>query len=1848
MALTDEELKQQQFNVATNSQFINTRVEQGKINKQQAATITYNKQQLTNPYAVAADANNIEAGDPSIFETAGQSVAAVGASVISSFWNTGVALGNAFGADWDEVSTGDMLRDAGLSGSADFYDRHSTGVDAVGFAVGALIPGIGGAKLLRLAQKGMASSNIRLVAGLGKLAKSDDEIKAAVQSIASGSVKQVWSRDSARLVAKAAGQGALEGVAGSWLTLATMNQAPTLNDTNLGYFGAFGKNFTFDTMLGAGLGGTIGAGVGTFKLWGGGRRALNAIRGTEAEELQNIKAPSSIVTVGTDGKNVVTLTSGDRMGFHADDYLNTTNKINELEQANLEGTISATDKNVRLPALQQRKLKVSNELRKQMKGLSSDADIQQYLQDTYAGTDEGIAQVKDMFTGAINVRPAMDGLGSFRPASLDIAELAENSGRIAADSVIPEGNLANYLYADDVFMRNVSDWHARYNDLAAGGGDDFLTGLIASDAKVFGNTSGTGPINLRRAVKDMQSISREVNPERWKIVDSFQSKYKGMTADKLDKLSDIDKSKFRMELDEVMRATNLADVFGDVHGALFTEGLGKTVAKQYPRTVQYLNDNQLTGKYLKNNFAIIDTASNTVYHQNILPTVADFGKPAIKSTISGNVVNFGAYSVPVKPGLFNLTDMSNFKSASTGGLGTKETSALLKKYDEYAIRQNATYVGAQLDKRFITSIEKENGKTIIGAEDLPYLDAALSSKANKFFVENAGELDRDGLNKYVRDLKARKIEELHNANINLESSWSTQHLARIFNTDDSFVELSSYRGSLDTGKHTIQNLAEGKPRFLKVKYATDFDKTNPEITSRWQSITQANKNYATTNSLDVLGNLDQTLANALADVDELMPSVKTLTTDTGTGYFAAANGAFNSYESRAQMIGQLVNTAHHRVAQSIQSNMLPHSQAIMKNELARNEIGVVVAKARSGKYVSAEGLDDLVNQIAPAMQSLSDPSTVARFTNKLATLVSAVKNAATKGENGVFINADNMRVVTNLRDSIANGAAKDANQMAKLFDAAAERFNNSLDDTFSIKTKEVGDFVKQHMDINKRYVGMRTQINSATGKVTRWNPDELYFGAPDIKGKSIAFIESPRTPSGERARHMIIANTPEERNAQIAIIERDYADKGYKVYTDPQAADFKESLAKWEGGEWNNTPEFSADLQSKGVANNFFPRSDGYDATSVVNDTIKRHTQLIRDSVQTRFAEDFASLRGMEEAWDTMYGKPTRGMRNAYLEDNPARKIRQLALDLPQDSSKVASYVNNFIENGADWVDQQLKNAFSGGKKMTDVDVQRINAVMKDAGMNSAYANAAELMLANSDIPQHTTRKFVATANAFVSLGMHRLETMMSLINAVGNTVLSTPLIATTIRNLPDDIRMANFGVNSGVGVELSVPKFMAQSMQAVMKDNKALFEKYTAMGLPVTHSRIYSQMMDTLVTEGKIDSTYLLNKINAMGDFAGKYNMSNALTGFNRLLYAHMGERLANMSGATEGLAKSSFINTFINKVEGTMVSSQRPKFFQGLIGQAMGLFQSYNLHLMQQLTSNILDGNARASVQALAMNATLFGGQSLPGWDELNHVIASRNRDGFGADTYLNDAFGNDIGEWLTYGSLSNMLHMGVFTRGRIELGFGLTGSLADRIPAVSILQNTLSGASNMMTNIAQNGLSVTGLLEGMNTMQWNRPLAELAQRALGYTPTKYGDIISYSQKSENMFATGWSIFGAALGAKDLDAAIANSQYYATKQRKAIVQDRLNDLGAKVKKATHNDGVLSQEDVEEFASKYVEKGGDLKNFQRWIISTSVRGQVAQVENLRKGINTAAGRQAQALMGGAAPNLFDNTEDDE
>ena len=66
--------------------------------------------------------------------------------------------------------------------------------------------------------------------------------------------------------------------------------------------------------------------------------------------------------------------------------------------------------------------------------------------------------------------------------------------------------------------------------------------------------------------------------------------------------------------------------------------------------------------------------------------------------------------------------------------------------------------------------------------------------------------------------------------------------------------------------------------------------------------------------------------------------------------------------------------------------------------------------------------------------------------------------------------------------------------------------------------------------------------------------------------------------------------------------------------------------------------------------------------------------------------------------------------------------------------------------------------------------------------------------------------------------------------------------------------------------------------------------------------------------------------------------------------------------------------IGTFVNRVHGNYIASQRPIAFQGPVGQAMSLFQTYQFNMLQQLFRYVENGEAKTLAILAGLQTTIF----------------------------------------------------------------------------------------------------------------------------------------------------------------------------------------------------------------------------------------------------------------------------------
>ena len=97
-------------------------------------------------------------------------------------------------------------------------------------------------------------------------------------------------------------------------------------------------------------------------------------------------------------------------------------------------------------------------------------------------------------------------------------------------------------------------------------------------------------------------------------------------------------------------------------------------------------------------------------------------------------------------------------------------------------------------------------------------------------------------------------------------------------------------------------------------------------------------------------------------------------------------------------------------------------------------------------------------------------------------------------------------------------------------------------------------------------------------------------------------------------------------------------------------------------------------------------------------------------------------------------------------------------------------------------------------------------------------------------------------------------------------------------------------------------------------------------------------------------------------------------------------------------GISKAgimTFARDFMDQAIGNYSSAQRPVMFQGTLGVAMGLFQTYMLTTAQDIYRLVENRNFKQLGKMMLAQGTIFGARSLPGFSYVSETIGENFSD-------------------------------------------------------------------------------------------------------------------------------------------------------------------------------------------------------------------------------------------------------------
>lgn len=810
------------------------------------------------------------------------------------------------------------------------------------------------------------------------------------------------------------------------------------------------------------------------------------------------------------------------------------------------------------------------------------------------------------------------------------------------------------------------------------------------------------------------------------------------------------------------------------------------------------------------------------------------------------------------------------------------------------------------------------------------------------------------------------------------------------------------------------------------------------------------------------------------------------------------------------------------------------------------------------------------------------------------------------------------------------------------------------------KNPLAGEAVIADMQANGYRVGHENALRKAEGAEGTKDPSAFYGWRPNPQDmKFFAFVKD-ETIRGQAAGHTTMIHA---RDADYLeqMIEKINAKGGYKVYTKDQTEAFYKARKEYEFDRTLHDNYIDSSLKSNGINSQFNPKTD---PEAIVNEWLAHHsrkdTLLARDAVSTKYANEFAELSSMGDQFKGVASSAYK-LTSSMVErttKNPYNDYIKTALNI----SKMEEYptlfnINDTLSKAVNGTVQKIIDTYETVK--TTADLPRINQMLKEAGINHAYGDAAELMLANHSAPKAYLANFVRSANSILAATFLRLDFLNPIVNAVSAQVLLGHETNKQTKALLRDINKAGVIVPGTEDTILSPFKLIAAANADFISGNPEMKQLLSYHGITSKYDDQMREMLDHLSLQGAENVPQMSTKLakaleisKELTRVGGKVTGNDFAEYYNRYVAGHVAHQIAGArieAGLMNADTLPSFVNTFVNRTQTNTLASQRPLLFQGPIGQAIGLFQSFQFNTMQQLFKGVAEGGAKDAAMMMGLQGTMFGLNGLPAFQAINqHIIgtASGNKDHVDAYSALYGAAGKTAGDWLMYGIPSNLLQTNLYSRGDINpRQLTVVPVNPADIVAVSAFGKFAGNIKETLTKMVSGGDVWQTFLQGLEHNGLNRPLQGLAQTLQATGPA--GKVFSTTGKGDIGFVNDFmslATLSRLAGGKPLDEALANDEVARSMVYKAADRARIKADTEVFRSHVVGDtnGYVTPAAVNNYLVNYVHHGGDAETFNKNMLHVMTQVNTPKANQIIAALKGPYAERMKELMPGRLEGLDD------
>lgn len=904
---------------------------------------------------------------------------------------------------------------------------------------------------------------------------------------------------------------------------------------------------------------------------------------------------------------------------------------------------------------------------------------------------------------------------------------------------------------------------------------------------------------------------------------------------------------------------------------------------------------------------------------------------------------------------------------------------------------------------------------------------------------------------------------------------------------------------------------------------------------------------------------------------------------------------------------------------------------------------------------------DIINSKKAAARDVLEPLLYKLQNDQAATIEWSTLMQTVRGSQHRFKVADDGKSLVLADDALA----------AKLFEAGEKV------PSIALKSQVVRDLARAHVEVNGTRVANLNAVRASQGMQSNRKVDTFYAPPPNPKDYPFfAFVVDPAI-TGTGHSKMLYAATEEELKVQMTQVRAQFPE--FKVMEKGAAENYYKSVGQFDYEKTLNENYINTALNRKGTSAPFLVKTD---PQQVADELLQWHlgaeAGVVRETVSHVYETQFEALRKLGEQYTlaatSKYGGSSLVKYAESNVQNPYTDYIKTALGI----NKAHEYpfwipVQKMFDNKVSQLWQAVRGASVDIKSSSDL--QKINGLLQEAGYKGAYYDAALNSAVNSKLPRGLLTSYVQESNAVLSLFALRLDPLNALNNVIGSNVL----VNTEIRSLLRNIESKNSDAAGELTklMKLSLPgtdkqvlnhgRLIANAIKDFHSSDKTLHQFFKDNKFTTDIRTQYMSSLDVMaLREGETVAgleTKRKQLVELGKKWAGKGEKISGNTiaeEFNRFVSAHVMKQITDVAvkhGVMDSKTALSYINTFVNRTQGNFMAAQRPMMFQGPVGQAIGLFQTYQFNLLQNLFRHVAEGTAKDTAMLLGLQGSIYGMNGLPAFNAINtHIIgnASGNTDHRDLYSAVYGGAGKDAGDWLMYGLASNMflhpdLKVNMYTRGDINPRHVtiIPTNPAD-VPFINAQIKFFGNIFDTVGKMGDGGNAANILLQGIEHNGVSRPLAGLAQTMEAFTnpqlqvvsTNKRGNIVGSNDLMSLM------TLGRLLGGKPLDEALTQDSYFRLTAYSADNSAKTAKLGEVVKSTMQAGNAPTQEQMESFLTQYVEAGGKQSGFNKFMMRQLKNATKSQAEQVRDSLTKPYSTTLQQVMGGYDPTPTVITEE--